>query len=402
MKHQRICDSRLKGEFVPGFSPEIDALAAQNLSGGGISGDGFFRAAWFRATSGDAPGTLILRDDGVPVAAIPTCLVGPALVGARKVPGMYWPHRGVLLAGTLDAARLSVLLKGRTARALGQVWRLGPMRGDDPAVALMREAGAMAGWQVLARPAGSAFVIDLAAAAAAGWPRGSTAKRLRRYDRNLAAQGTVSWRHVRGADWDEGVLAALGDIEAASWIASETDGSDAKFLHPHQRRQWACVLADPALAQMLCATILLLDDRPIAFCLDLDNGPRQYGIAGSYDREFAPFHVGKMVNYRVMADAIADGQTLLDLGSGDSGYKREMGAVAAYELVDLLFVRNPVLARVFGKVWGDKGAGISDDAARPGSAGHAGRADVWKHLAKAAGALGASAALAAAAMMLDS
>jgi hypothetical protein len=90
---------------------------------------------------------------------------------------------------------------------------------------------------------------DLAAAVQAGWPRASTAKRLRRYDRNLAALGDVSWRHVRGADWNERVLEQLGQIEAESWIARETDGRDAKFLHPQQRRQWlrALAVARPAV-----------------------------------------------------------------------------------------------------------------------------------------------------------
>jgi hypothetical protein len=394
MQQTQVSRATWRVDLEPGFPAAIDDLAARNGSG-----DTFLRAAWYRATSGEAASTLLLRQGDTILAAIPTCLVGPALVGARKVPGCYWPHRGVVLAEGLNPQQLEPLFKGRGAHALGQVWRLGPVRGDDPSPALLARAAERAGWTVLARPAGAAWVIDLAAAAASGWPRASTAKRLRRYERNLAAQGAVSWRHVRGVAWDEQVLEQLGRIEADSWIARETDGSDAKFLHPHQRRQWQRALADPVLAEMLCATILLLDDRPIAFCLDLDNGPRQYGIAGSYVESFAPWHVGKLVNYRVMADAIADGQTLLDLGSGDSGYKREMGAVAAYQLSDLLFVRNPLLARVFARVWGES-FGELPAAGRPGSAGHAGRAGVWKPLAKAAGTIGVSAALATAAAEL--
>ncbi len=381
-----------RAELVSGFPQELDQLACQNSSG-----DAFFRAAWYQASSGEQACTLLLRHNGVAVAAIPTCLVGPAFVGARKVPGSYWPHRGVALSPGLEPQRLVPLFKGRKAHLPGGVWRLGPVRGDDPSALLMCKAAELAGWTVLVRPAGSAWVIDLAAAVQAGWPRGSTAKRLRRYNRNLAALGKVSWRYVRGADWKERVLEQLGQIEAESWIARETDGSDAKFLHPQQRRQWLRALADPVLAEMLCATILLLDDRPIAFCFDLNNGPRRYGIAGSYAERYAPYHVGKMVNYRVMADAIADGQTVLDLGSGDSGYKREMGATEGYPLRDLLFVRNPLLAKLFSKAWGE---GFADQGspARPGSAHHAGRAEVWKPLAKAAGALGVSAAVATAAI----
>lgn len=346
MRHDKIADAFAKASIAPGFAPAIDELAGRNLSG-----DHFLRAAWFAATGGEDPRTLVLHDNGTPVAALPTCLAGPALVGARKVPGIYWPHRGMLLAEGTTPEQLANLLRGRTGRMLGQVWRIGPMRGNDPGVAILSQAARLAGWRVLARPAGSCWVIDLAAARAEGWPRGSTAKRLRRYERNLAAQGVVGWRHVRGRDWSEQVLEELGRIEAQSWITRTTDGSDAKFLQPYQRAQWQCALADPVLAEMLCATILTLDNRAVAFCLDLDNGPCQYGIAGSYCADMAPFHVGKLVNYRVMADAIADGQDVLDLGSGDSGYKREMGAVEAYQLVDLLFARNPLVAAVLGRVW---------------------------------------------------
>lgn len=393
MRHERIADALWQASIEPGFAPVINELADRNLSG-----DRFLRAAWFSATSGEQPRTLVLRENGTAIAALPTCLVGPALVGARKVPGAYWPHRGVLLAQDITAERLTHLFKGRAGRTLGQVWRIGPMRGTDPSVGLVSQAAQRAGWRVLARPSGSCWVIDLAAARAEGWPRGSTAKRLRRYERNLAAQGAVSWRHVRGSDWSEQVLEQLGQIEAASWIARTTDGSDAKFLHPHQRAQWLRALADPVLAEMLCATILTLDERAVAFCLDLDNGSCQYGIAGSYREDMAPHNVGKMVNYRVMADAIADGQDVLDLGSGDSGYKQEMGAVAAYDLVDLLFVRSALLAKGLERVWGNSPDAL---AAATGHAngGHAGRARVWKPLSDAAGAAGISAVIAAAAML---
>ncbi len=373
MRYETIAAAAWQASIEPGFAPVIDELAERNLSG-----DCFLRAAWFAATSGDEACTLVLRENGAAMAALPTCLVGPALVGARKVPGAYWPHRGMLLADGMTPEQLAHLFQGRTGRMLGQVWRLGPMRGNDPGVALVSQAARLAGWRVLARPSGSCWVIDLAVARADGWPRGSTAKRLRRYERNLAAQGAVGWRHVRGDSWSDAVLEELGQIEAASWIARTTDGSDAKFLQPHQRRQWQRALTDPVLAEMLCATILTVDERPVAFCLDLDNGPCQYGIAGSYREDMAAFHVGKLVNYRVMADAIADGQDVLDLGSGDSGYKREMSAVEAYQLVDLLFVRNALLAAVLGRVWRGAQAG----------GGHAGRAEVWKPLSDAAGARG--------------
>jgi len=195
-------------------------------------------------------------------------------------------------------------------------------------------------------------VIDLVAARIAGWPRPSTAKRLQRFERRLATLGQMEWRHVRGNGWSPEVLEDLGRIEAQSWIAHTTDGSGAKFMSAAQRALWQAALGDPVIADRLAATILMLDQRPVAFSVDLDDGAVQYGIAGSYVRELKPFNIGKLAKYRAMADAIADGQEILDMGVGDTGYKQEMGAVAGYKMADLLFVRSRAAARVLANIWG--------------------------------------------------
>ena len=179
------------------------------------------------------------------------------------------------------------------------------------------------------------------------------AKRLRGNWRKLETLGTPRWRHVRGGEWADSVLEDMGRVEAESWIARTTDGSGAKFMTPAQRELWQHALKDPVLADMLSATILMLDDRPIAFSFDLDDGPVQYGIAGSYVQDLKALCIGKMTNTRAMEDAIADGQSVMDMGAGDTGYKREMGAVEGYAMADLLFVRHRAAARVLALRWGE-------------------------------------------------
>lgn len=271
------------------------------------------------------------------------------------MPGSYWPFRGIVAAEDATVPELVAALSGRAAKALGSVWRLGPVPEHDTTTQLLIDAAGQAGWHVLRQAAGTIWVIDLDGARAQGWPRASTAKRLGRTERRLDKLGTVEWRYVRGSDWNEATLAQLGAVESASWIAAETDGSGAKFMQPHQRAIWHGVLSDPKLAEMLCATILMIDGRAVAFSLDLDDGPVQYGIAGSFVSEVGKYEVGKLVNYRAIVDAIADGQSLMDMGAGDSGYKREMGAEPAYDLVDLLFVRSRTAARLLGPWWRRQG-----------------------------------------------
>lgn len=349
MYESRIAAGPVTVAAGAGLAPEIDALAACNLAR-----HGFLRAAWYGADSRSDARTLLVRRHGTGalLAALPTVPFGPAIAGARKVPGPYWPLRAALVAPDCDSLELAEAFSHRAADALGSVWRLGPARIDDPALENLVAAARLAGWSVLSRPAGTSWTIDCDAARASGWPRQSTAKRMARIERRLAGQGVVAWQYVRGPDWNDGVLAELGEVEAASWIATKTDGGGAKFMTTRQRAQWRDAAADQVLAGMLCATILRVEGRAVAFSFDLDDGPVRYGIAGTYRTDFGKYEVGKLANYRSVADAIRAGQQVVDLGAGDSGYKREMGAVPGYDFADVLFVRSRTAARLLERVWG--------------------------------------------------
>jgi len=350
MYESRIAAGHLTVAASPGLAPALDVLAARNLAG-----HGFLRAAWYGEDARQALRTLVVEGEGgVPLAAIPTVPFGPAIAGARKVPGSYWPLRSPLIAPECTSFELAQALAHPVAAAsLGPVWRVGPARADCPATLRLIEAAQRARWSVLARPAGTSWVIDLdAARKQGGWPRGSTALRLARIERRLASHGPVAWQIVRGSDWNDAVLDTLADIEAASWIPATTDASGAKFITPRRRAAWRAVLADPVLAEMLCATILTVNARAVAFSFDLDDGPSRYGIAGSYRSDFAKAEVGKLANHRAVSDAFAAGQSRVDMGAGDSGYKRAMGAGVGYQLVDLLFVKSRTAARLLARMWG--------------------------------------------------
>ncbi len=349
MYHSKITPSALSMEIAAGFPRALDVLAEE-----GVAGHHFLRARWFAAAAspqGTGETLVVKGEDGAPLLAIPTVPFGPALLGARKVPGSYWPFRSILAAPDARAEDFAAALTAPDARQLGPIWRLGPVPEQDPAARLVIAGAQAAGWNVLTQRAGTIWTIDLDAHRANGWPSKSTRRKLRRHEALANELGHVEWRHIRGSDWDESALEQMGSVEAQSWVGTTTDGSGAKFLKPHQRTLWREALSDPVLAEMLCATILLIDGRAMAFSFDLDDGAVQYGIAGSYISELRDYHVGKLTNYRAISDAIADGQSLMDMGAGDSGYKREMGAVPAYDLVDLLFVRNPLAAHALRGWW---------------------------------------------------
>ncbi len=306
----------------------------------------FLRSGWFAAFAGARLRTALLRDvDGTCVAALPFVPVGPTRIGARAVPGSYWPFRGIALADGVGPVVLADLFADRGLRtAASSVLRIGPAY-DDAAMAVVETAALRAGWSVMKRVVGRSFMLDLAE----GEPGGT--RRAAAYERKLAERGAVSVAVVRGPDWTPAVLEALGRIEAASWIARRTDGSGAKFIDPPRRAQWQRVLADPVLAAALSATILYVADTPVAFSFDLAAGSLQYAIARSYDEAFAAYRVGRIVTAHQLRRARDEGVTVVDLGAGDSGYKQQLGAVPGPMLVDCLLVRKRSLATLLRRWW---------------------------------------------------
>lgn len=337
-------------DLVDGYPAVLDDLA-----GRAIGERAFLRAAWYRAAAPDEGSTILAtRGDGRALAAIPTAAFGPPLLGARAVPGSYWPFRSILIDAEATQDELAALFAApQTRAALAPMWRVGPVYRSDPATAMLKRAAARAGWTVLTRTLGRTFLFDLAAMSAdRAWPRKSTRRRLANYEKQLGQAGAVRFRFVTGDGWDEAVFDTLAAVEANSWVGKKTDGSGAKFLTEAQRGLWHRATRDPAIAGALSATILFAGDTPAAFSFDLRAGAMQYSIASSYDDRFAACRPGKIVTYRQLEWARARGVATVDLGAGDSGYKREMGAVAGSEIVDLLIVRSRSAAQLLRFKWG--------------------------------------------------
>ncbi len=350
-------DARIKVQRVPGISPVVDQVAGQ-----AARDRAFLRSRWYGSAAGDDASTIIgKRDDGRPVAAIPTVSLGPSLLGARTVPGSYWPFRSIQLDPTITEAELTAIFGDPVTRdALAPLWRMGPLYRGDPETMKIKAALSRAGWTVLSRSLGHNFVMDLSAMTAGQtWPRRSTRRRLGNYERQLGQHGAVTVRTVSGAQWSRAALTDLAGIEANSWVA-DTDRTGAKFLTPEQRLLWQSLVTDPVIARALSATILDVGATPVAFSFDLRAGSVQYTIASSYHRDFAAFRPGKIVTYRQLAWAAGNGVKTVDLGAGDSGYKREMGAVVGSEIIDLLIVRNRQLAQLLSLQWGAEPARCRD------------------------------------------
>lgn len=336
-----------------GFPEAIDSLA--NTA---TSPQSFLRSAWYRAWSGGSGQTMVVHDaDGAVIAAVPTTKASPALPGLRTVPGCYWPFRSVLVADSATEGDLvEAFSQSLAIKALAPVWRMGPVSAEDSTIQRVSRAATLAGWSVLQRPVGKSWFFDLASGN--GLPGKSTLKRLRQYERRLAKIGRVSWRRVSGAEWDQTTLDQLGKVEEESWIGRATDGSGAKFLQPAKRARWRDVLRDSRIAEICQATILSLNDRPIAFSFDMLCETVQYAIACSFLEDMGQFRLGNIVTCNQLQYARERGIATVDLGAGDLGYKRQMGATEGEDHVDLLFVRGRIKAELLALRWGPRLGGM--------------------------------------------
>lgn len=300
----------------------------------------FLRASWFRAGGAGNPArTLVARRGGRPIIALP---VMRGRGGIMAVPGGYWPFRSFPVAADLADGEMSAFLADRSVRrALGPIWRLGPIYADDPALAALRRAGPRAGWHVVERRIATSFLLDIAAQRAAGaWPRTSTLRKNRFHEKHLAGHGALDWRFVRGDGWTDAVFDDLAAIERDSWIGQKAD-ADAKFADPAMRRTWQALAADPQQADAMSAAMLYIGGAPAAFSFDMDVGTTKYAIANSYAACFAKHSPGKCLYYRNLAAAADRGIETVDWGAGDSGYKSTIGATPGAEIVDCLILRGP-------------------------------------------------------------
>lgn len=326
----------MRATAFDGLSALIDTVAER-----AVERHRFLRYQWFAAALaayGDRARTLIVERDGDPLIALPFTGFGPEAARLAAIPGCYWPFRGFPAHADAPDTAFDVLVDrlGQEVNGL----RVGPSYDGDPAVGGLVAAAKRRGWSVLERFVGDSYLLDMAAAQAEGaWPRSSTLKKNRFHEKHLAAHGVLDWRFLTGAELLAGGFDQLAAIEEKSWIATRTDGSDAKFTRTGHGAFWRQAAADPEIAAMMGAALLTINGVPVAFSFDLNLGALKYAIANSYDPAFAKHSPGKLLYYRNLVRACAEGMTHVDWGAGDSGYKETIGAVPGPALRDRLLLK---------------------------------------------------------------
>jgi len=328
-------------------------LALNAIAAAALPAQRFLTAGWFAAAAPESRGVGMRRSSGEPLAAIPTVArkLGPFTV--REVSGSYWPYRSFPIAADMTGDELSAMMRDRRVRAaLGPLWRMGPVYGDDPTVARLTRAAEDSGWAVLRRDLGTCFELDLASLRAQGpWPRSPTMRKNRWRENRLAELGPVAYRFRTGTDWTDEDRDAMASVEANSWVGGLDKGGNTKFLDADCRRNWERMAEDPVLADMIRCSIMTVGETPAAFTFGLEVGKVRYTIANAYDERFGRHSAGKLLLYKDFERAAAQGIERISWGSGDAGYKSAMGAQPGPPILDLLFVRPRALALALRPIW---------------------------------------------------
>lgn len=314
----------------------------------------FLRHAWYEADAGERLAAIVAtRVDGSPLAAIPRVQRKKGPISISEVAGCYWPFRSLPIAADAAQDELAAVLGSEDLRKfLGPVWRLGPIYSDDPALAPLRAAAADAGWTILARTLGHCFEFDFAKLRADGpWPRTSSQASNRRRERKLAVLGEITYRFASGRDWTAADRDAMAKIERESWLAGIGEQAAPKFDDPARRAVWERAAKDPAIADMIFCSLMFVGGEPAAFAFGIEAGGVRHCIANSYSQRFGQHGPGKLLLYKDFEMAADRGVTKVNWGSGDLGYKSEMGAEAGAEILDLLFVRSSLLAVPLRLIW---------------------------------------------------
>lgn len=293
-----------------------------------------FATAWAQAFGARAL-IVIARDAaGVPIALLPLHLRRLGPLSVADFLGGAWAnyHVGLFRPGVSwreDDVR--ALLRAAGKQAAVDLFALSNQPGGDNPLALLP------GWPSPSNAFASALSGAPDAWLGAHFSR-ATQKKLRKKVRKLEVFGTVARRRAASGDEAERFVEAFLAHKAAQ---AQQKGERDLFARPQVRdllRRLA--LGETPLMEMHA---LLAGERVVATFGALGGGRRLSGLIVSYDGalEIAAATPGEWLLIEVARDAIARGFDTLDLGVGDSRYKREICEIEE-PLQDSAFAVTPL------------------------------------------------------------
>src|SRR3546814_13745257 len=151
---------------------------------------------------------------------------------------------------------------------------MGPAYAHDPTGARLARLAERGGWTRIERRIATSFLLDIPEVRReAAWPRNSTLRKNRWFEKELAKSGALDWRFVTGDGWSGPVFDVLAAIAANSWIPKRPGRHDAKLLAPHHPPLGEAVAGDPVLNPLLLAATITLGGTHAACPFHPHGGP---------------------------------------------------------------------------------------------------------------------------------
>lgn len=240
--------------------------------------------------------------------------------------GLYWPHRGLPAESHACEAIAVEIAEVCTNATPRYCLRFGPVTADDPLMPRLIEQLELRGWRNLVSPRAARWIVDLPDSTEAFRSRLSRdrVKGIGRTERKLQREHpsvrVCKFTRENCGDW-WAVLRDLGRVERDSWLPERS--GDFLFEAPHLRSLWMELFSMVCVDLIPHVWLIYVGDQPVAYSFALDTGRVRHSIACHHSKAFRKYSLGFLLDWKQFEDAIALGIQRVDLGHGDSGYKRE-------------------------------------------------------------------------------
>lgn len=257
--------------------------------------------------------------------------------------GYYYPFRTFLCHPDVREIAVDGFANGVQSKTKVKVVHAGPLQVADQIGQSLRMSFQRNKWRTCKVSAGAQQVVHLPSTLEEY--RASISRNLRknhdRRKRSLESMGKfdISYYNNCSTETWARVIDSCAEVEGQSWLAADDNGKTRVY---GRESFWKSYVADAEGSRRLSVWVVSLDSKPIAYSLALDSGSCRYSISGQYDEHYKKFGVGIIADMSMFEQSLESGITLVNMGDGDSEYKRRWGATPDDELQSLYFFRPGV------------------------------------------------------------
>ncbi len=254
--------------------------------------------------------------------------------------GYYYPFRTFLCQPDVKETAIDFFADTVHIDTSATIFHVGPLQASDQINLPLQASFRRKNWKIIDLSAGAQQVVNLPDTVEAF--RASLSRNLRKsHDRRRRALETMGefdisyYNNCTAAEWEQ-VIDSCAEIEARSWLATDSNGKTRVY---GSETFWKNYADHPDGSKRLSVWVVTLNSKPIAYSLAIDAGSLRYSISGQYDEAYKKHGVGIIADMSMFEQAVESGKRVVNMGDGESDYKRRWGAQPGDELQSLYFFR---------------------------------------------------------------